>query len=162
MAGADARPPPISAGRWRQAALPRRRRDGEQLPGDALPGGSPADGNDARATGGAGAAHGANDRERVRPDGADRTRRLVDRRGPPGRPGRARAGSRAAVSGAGGRDAAVKVLRTIAEARDSARALRSAGTSIGLVPTMGALHAGHLSLVRAARAENDVTAVTIF
>ena len=56
----------------------------------------------------------------------------------------------------------MKVLRTVAEARDSARAVRSAGTSIGLVPTMGALHAGHLSLVRAARAENDVTAVTIF
>jgi pantoate--beta-alanine ligase len=54
----------------------------------------------------------------------------------------------------------VNVCRTIADVRAELAAHR--GGSIGLVPTMGALHAGHESLLRAARAENDTVAMSLF
>ncbi len=46
--------------------------------------------------------------------------------------------------------------------REVVRAAQAAGKTVGFVPTMGALHAGHLSLVDAARAECDLTVVSIF
>jgi pantoate--beta-alanine ligase len=54
------------------------------------------------------------------------------------------------------------VVRTKAEMRELAEAWRRDGARVGLVPTMGALHEGHLSLVRRARAECDRVAVSIF
>lgn len=57
---------------------------------------------------------------------------------------------------------AMQILRTVDELRAWSRAARAGGKTIGLVPTMGALHAGHASLMRAARSRCDRVAVSIF
>ena len=56
----------------------------------------------------------------------------------------------------------MRVARTVAEARDALLEPRRRGEGIGLVPTMGAFHAGHLALMRAARQASDVTVVSLF
>ena len=56
----------------------------------------------------------------------------------------------------------MKIIRAKAELRALTESWRRAGASIGVVPTMGALHAGHLSLVERACAENDRVIVTLF
>jgi pantoate--beta-alanine ligase len=56
----------------------------------------------------------------------------------------------------------VDIARTIADLRRHVALWRKAGERVGLVPTMGALHAGHLALVRAARAECDRVVASIF
>ncbi len=63
----------------------------------------------------------------------------------------------AAAAGAG-----VKLVRTRAEVRAWVAAQRARGKRVGLVPTMGYLHAGHLSLVDRAREKADVVAMSIF
>jgi pantoate--beta-alanine ligase len=56
----------------------------------------------------------------------------------------------------------MKVVRTIEAVRKELAEPRAAGRRIGLVPTMGALHAGHLALLRAARAASDVVVMSLF
>lgn len=54
------------------------------------------------------------------------------------------------------------VVERIAELRERCEAARRAGGTVGLVPTMGFFHEGHLSLMRAARANHDLVVTTIF
>ena len=56
----------------------------------------------------------------------------------------------------------MQITTTITETWELLDAARAQGKTVGLVPTMGFLHAGHASLIRASAAENDVTLTTIF
>ncbi len=56
----------------------------------------------------------------------------------------------------------MEIIHTISHLKESLRTLRRAGKTIGFVPTMGALHAGHAELVRLCYAENDVCVVSLF
>ena len=58
--------------------------------------------------------------------------------------------------------ATLSVARTVAEVREAVREARAAGKSVALVPTMGYLHEGHLSLLDEARARADVVMMSIF
>ena len=56
----------------------------------------------------------------------------------------------------------MNVVRTIAELREALAPHRRGGGVVGLVPTMGSLHEGHLSLLRAARERSDVVVMSLF
>ncbi|MBP9637551.1 MAG: pantoate--beta-alanine ligase, partial [Bacteroidaceae bacterium] len=56
----------------------------------------------------------------------------------------------------------MKVVHTTNDLQSLLQDARNEGKSVGLVPTMGALHAGHASLVKRAVKENDVTVISIF
>lgn len=56
----------------------------------------------------------------------------------------------------------MQIADNIPDLKEFVRRARSEGRSIGFVPTMGALHAGHMSLINGARNENDIVVVSVF
>ena len=56
----------------------------------------------------------------------------------------------------------MKVVHTIDELKEIVRKIKSEGNTIGLVPTMGYLHEGHMALAKSARKENDFVIMSIF
>lgn len=56
----------------------------------------------------------------------------------------------------------MKIIRKVEELKKALAADKADGKTVGLVPTMGALHAGHVSLIDRARKENDVVVVSVF
>ena len=56
----------------------------------------------------------------------------------------------------------MKIVSTVAEVREAVAAWRKEGLTVGLVPTMGFLHAGHQSLIAASVKDNDRTVVSVF
>lgn len=56
----------------------------------------------------------------------------------------------------------MQVIKTVVEMKNFVRAVKKAGKTIGLVPTMGALHKGHLTLMKAAKEKCDIVIASVF
>ena len=56
----------------------------------------------------------------------------------------------------------MKTIYTVSELQEAISSDKAAGKKVGLVPTMGALHAGHITLVERCVSENDVCVVSVF
>jgi pantoate--beta-alanine ligase len=56
----------------------------------------------------------------------------------------------------------MKIISNVEELRSEIQSVKNAGRTIGFVPTMGALHDGHISLVERSVSENDFNVVSIF
>ena len=56
----------------------------------------------------------------------------------------------------------MEIIRKVETLRHAVSDAKASGKTVGLVPTMGALHAGHISLVERARRENDIVVVSVF
>ena len=56
----------------------------------------------------------------------------------------------------------MKDFITISEVRENLQKVKDSGKTIGFIPTMGALHEGHLSLIARSKTENDMTVCSIF
>lgn len=56
----------------------------------------------------------------------------------------------------------MRTIKSVSELKDTVKSLKNDGKSVGLVPTMGALHEGHISLVNCCRKENDIVVVSVF
>ena len=151
----------VRASRHQACGLPRGRRGRLQLPRHAAAGRRLAARGGGSAARGTRPAHAPDDRERLRADGADRARRLGDRRrahrGDPRRAAAARAHVRHPRRDDEG--VPVRTIRAIDAIRDE---LARRPGSVGLVPTMGSLHAGHLALFAAAREECDTVVASVF